>query len=153
MSDRNRSYASTVETPQDDLDDILQQYGYVSNTFDHARDPYISKQLNDEIAARREEGEQGAGSWMISKDQPRPAFEPPEEIRRPEVEKSFSARLAEDDQRARGHLGAEFEDRAPDQPKTAEEAQLDEIAKDYDLDFDHDRFHQSNKASHAQAQS
>lgn len=153
MVDRNRSYASNVETPQDDLDDILQQYGYVSNTFDHARDPYVSKQLNDEIAARREDGSQGNGSWMIAKDQPRTTFEPPEEIRRPETAKSFASRLVEDDQRARGRISADFDETAVERSERAADHQLDQIANDYDLDYETDRFVPSEKSSHGQSQS
>ena len=153
MADRNRSHASKVETPQDDLDDILQQYGYVSNTFDHARDPYVSKQLNDGIAAQREDEGQGNGSWMIAKDQPRTTFEPPEEIRRPETAKSFASRLVEDDQRARGRISGDFDGAVADRSEKADDQQLDQIANDYDLDYETDRFVPSEKSSHGQSQS
>lgn len=101
MNDRTTSHAKTIETPQDRADDLLQKYGYVKNTFDHARDPYISRQLNDEAAARRMNEQRGENSWMVSQEQPRFLNRPPDEIARPKDREAHHDRMAEDDKRAR----------------------------------------------------
>ena len=63
-----------MQTPQS-----LRSAKGVSRTFDHARDPLISKQINDINKAekqRREEGERGKGSEMIKLHRPFPDLRP-----------------------------------------------------------------------------
>ena len=168
--DRNRTAFSQIDTPHDDDEDALQKYGHVSNTFDHARDPLISKQRNDEIADRRDQNEAGENSWMISKEQPRFINRPPEHIGKPENAKHFAERLARDDKIARSRVKLTFETEAKpkqsandlhaeDQYSAALEENaenqdtLDEIADEYGLDFEHDDYHSSNAQKQGQSQS
>ena len=176
---RNRSAASKIETPTDKTGEVLEQYGLLSNTFDHARDELISKQLNDEIAKERS-SDQGENSWMISKDQPRFINRPPEHIGKPVTRAHFKKQLAEDDKIARArvrftleeqeltqsafnaaandsHIVGEVSNKEPDgtdrvaHPENWDD--LDRIAEDYDLDFETDTFEASNKNKFSQSQS
>lgn len=106
--DRTTSFSKTIEVPQDRATDLQQRYGYLSNTFDHARDPHISRQLNDEAAARRAAQSRGDNSWMVSSDQPRDVMRPPASIARPVDREDHQARMIDDDRRARA---AELVDR------------------------------------------
>lgn len=159
-TDRNRSVSSQIETPFDDASDILQQYGYLSNTFDHARDPLVSKQLNDEIADKSAQKTAGENSWMISKEQPRFINRPPEHIGKPETSKQFAKRLAEDDRISRARVKLNFGDDEADSKKHAEEQDnktrsdaVAEIASEYDLDLQRDDYQPTNAQKRGQSQS
>ena len=101
MNDRTTSHAKNVIMDTDRADDLLRQYGYVKHTFDHARDPSISRQLNDEAAAKRAAEDRGENSWMVSTDAPRDVYRPPEDIARPVDRETHQNRMGEDDRRAR----------------------------------------------------
>ena len=139
MSRPTRSVASEVAPLSDKPGQVLEQYGYVSNTFDHARDPLISKQLNDDIAARRTDENRGENSWMISKEQPRHLLRPPEEIARPVGRALHNKIMAEEHERA---MIAQAESEIAWQDQQAEKADsaAAKVMDDYGFDdqpYDH----------------
>jgi len=128
MTDRpTRSHASHIETPQGQTDAVLEKYGYLANTFDHARSPDISRQLNDALAEQRASDSRGPNSWMVSKDQPRFIAQPTEEFVKP-INREFHQKLmAEDHERSRI---AQAENEAAWEAEIAERSEAEQAVLD-----------------------
>lgn len=92
------SYASRKPGLREAMPDSLRKAGSTKATFDHARDPWLSKQLKAEQQSEARRRETGDGSKMVKLHKPFPELRPKRE--RSPIRQSFNRAWLREDREA-----------------------------------------------------
>jgi len=102
------SHSSRDHSLRCDMPESLRKAGPVRRPFDHARDPWLSKQLKAERQTEAQRRESGDGSKMVALQKPFPQLKPKHDLT--QIRKTFNkswmqeahaARMAQFDKQAR----------------------------------------------------